>query len=480
MNYRVLIADDEEHILNNYERALRNHLDIEATMTQSVSEALRLFRGNPFEYAVVLLDYEFLGQEKNGADVAEEILKINPKQLVIINSGLEDQECAIKCLRAGVADFVRKSIDIDKAIESLRGYFRKYDETRRILTADTNKKAKAFEFSEAIRQLGMVGQSQAMADVASKIIRLGKLGSDETFLIRGESGTGKELIAKAVHRLSHRAGQKFLPINCGAIPPNLLESELFGHEKGAFTGAISKKLGKFQLAHGGTIFLDEIGDMPKDLQVKLLRVLQEGAVEPVGANKPIHVDVRIIAATHVDLEGAIKEKQFREDLFYRLNVISVDIPPLRDRPEDIEPLILHFLEKHPRGNGKIFLYKAVQYLKNHPWRGNVRELENTISGILAVLESSEITPDHLPKQFFDSAPSDLQSHNTDYPSLKKGLSRYVDEIERQFVLSKVGGARSLRDAALKMSMSKSTLERKLKSWGYELTEVFNGEVASQN
>ncbi|MCA9501393.1 MAG: sigma-54 factor interaction domain-containing protein, partial [Nitrospira sp.] len=197
------------------------------------------------------------------------------------------------------------------------------------------------------------GWSDEMANVANQVLQLSQSNSVSTVLMYGESGTGKELVAKAVHNLSNRESKKFIAINCGAIPANLLESELFGHEKGSFTGATTKKIGKFQIANGGTIFLDEIGDMPLELQVKLLRVLQEGTIEPVGSTSPIKVNVRVLAATHVNLEEAISEGRFREDLFYRLNVIPIYLSPLRKRPDDIEPLLLHFQDKHIGGDKKI-------------------------------------------------------------------------------------------------------------------------------
>jgi transcriptional regulator with PAS, ATPase and Fis domain len=280
----------------------------------------------------------------------------------------------------------------------------------------------------------MVGWSDDMANVANQVLQLSQSNSDSTVLINGESGTGKELVAKAIHNLSNRESKKFIAINCGAIPANLLESELFGHERGSFTGATTKKIGKFQIANGGTIFLDEIGDMPLELQVKLLRVLQEGTIEPVGSTSPIKVNVRVLAATHVNLEEAISDGRFREDLFYRLNVIPIYLSPLRKRPDDIEPLLLHFQEKHKGGDKKI-LYKTLRYLKNYSWKGNVRELENTIDRLLTMVTDSEITPEHLDAKFFTTTQGAFEEFDCDYPTFKKMLDEMAEEKERNISCS---------------------------------------------
>ncbi len=471
MNYKILIADDEEHILKSYKSKLDRHLDITPTFTQSPLEALEIAKKNPDEFAVIMLDYSFEGHEKTGAEVAKEILAVNPKQPIIICSGMNNQDSAINSLRAGVVDFIKKGGDVEDIILKIRSYFKKFDETRRVLNSKNTYRTSLIENSSLIRKIGMIGQSEAMADVAQRIIRFGENKSQDTVLIRGESGTGKELIAQALHDLSPRKDKQFVAINCGAINSNLLESELFGHKKGSFTGANTDKVGQLKVAGGGTVFLDEIGDMPLSLQVKLLRFLQEGTITPVGETKPIKVNVRVIAATHVDLEKAIEEGTFREDLFYRLNVLRLNLLPLRERVEDIEPLILHFMEKHPQGKGKKILYKTIQYLKSYEWKGNIRELENTIANLLSNSDSSEITESDLENKFFDNSPAHLTDFSCDYKAMKKKLEEYVERIEREFILSKVRDEPSLRVAAESIAISKSVLHRKLKNWGYDLSGV---------
>ena len=345
-----------------------------------------------------------------------------------------------------------------------------FDETRRVITQQSSNRTRFLKNEKLISQIGMVGWSDEMANVANQVLQLSQSNSDSTVLINGESGTGKELVAKAVHNLSNRESKKFIAINCGAIPANLLESELFGHEKGSFTGATTKKIGKFQIANGGTIFLDEIGDMPLELQVKLLRVLQEGTIEPVGSTSPIKVNVRVLAATHVNLEEAISEGRFREDLFYRLNVIPIYLSPLRKRPDDIEPLVLHFQDKHKGGDKKI-LYKTLRYLKNYSWKGNVRELENTIDRLLTMVTDNEITPEHLDAKFFTTTQGAFEEFDCDYPTFKKMLDEMAEEKEKEYILFKLRGEKSLRSAAERISIPNTSLQRRLNSWGYSVSEV---------
>jgi transcriptional regulator with GAF, ATPase, and Fis domain len=247
----------------------------------------------------------------------------------------------------------------------------------------------------------LIGRSPAMQKMLQIIYKVAK--SDSSVLIHGDSGTGKELIASAIHRLSPRSAKRFVPINCSAIPENLLESELFGHEKGAFTGATAKRIGHFQMAHGGTIFLDEIGDMASSLQAKLLRVLQEKKFSPIGSNELVNADVRVIAATNVDLQKAVAQNSFRLDLFYRLNVLPIYVPPLREREEDISQLLDHFLEvsnsRHGTRNPCFLDDSALQSLQYYPWPGNVRELENLVERLVVITGGGRITADMLPPEY---------------------------------------------------------------------------------
>ncbi len=394
MNYKVLIADDERHILLGFEDELDPYSEIEADYASNTSEVYKYVKRDPYGYAVIVLDYHYNDDPVTGPEIAKTLLKINPNLLIIIMTGDESQDATITSFRAGVKDFIPKNGNLADIIDVIRNYCKMYDETRRVVQAKDNINEQFLKNQKLLEQIGMVGWSNKSAVVAEKVLQLSRSKSNSPVLIRGESGTGKELVAKALHELSDRGKNSFIPINCTTIPENLLESELFGHEKGSFTGATMNKTGKFLLAHKGTLFLDEIGDMPPELQAKLLRVLQEGVIEPIGSIKPIKVDVKIIAATHVNLEEAVKEKKFREDLYYRLNVIPISLPPLRERRDDIEPLVLHFLEKH-NGQDKKVLHKTLQYLKNYHWKGNVRELESTIRHLIAMVPESSLKPEHL-------------------------------------------------------------------------------------
>ncbi len=465
MNYKILIADDQNSVLDNFRDKLGVHLDIEPVFTSEASEVIRLVQKNPFDYAVLVLDYSFEGQELNGVDVAKEVLKINPKLLVLICTGDMTQEVPVACINAGVSGFIKKDEPFDEIIKKIRANCVKFDELSRVVTKTQNVNQKHLDNSVWIQKIGMVGWSTPMAHIAKKILTLSENGGDRsTVLIRGESGTGKELIAKAVKDHSSRKNKPFVSINCAAIPAELLESELFGHEKGAFTGADRKRLGKFQAATGGTIFLDEIGEMRTDLQAKLLRVLQEKVIEPVGSNKPVPVDVRVIAATHVDLEAKIESKEFREDLFYRLNHIPINVPALRERTEDISPLVTHFMEMHIAGRNKKMMYKTLQYLKAYEWSGNIRELENMIGRLLISTSEEEIKPQHLDPKVFDKS----KANNLSYPQFKDLLAKEFEEREKEFLISKVRSFSSLRAASKALSIPNSSLQRKLSEWGYKL------------
>lgn len=470
MNYKILIADDKPIVLRSFEDALANHLDITADFSKTTADVINKVEADPYGYAVILLDYHFEGEVLTGADLAKQLLDINPKLLILIMTGDDSADAPIASLRAGVKDFLQKGNDLSTSIEVIRNYCKMFDETRRVVTQHSSNRTRFLKNEKLISQIGMVGWSDDMANVANQVLQLSQSNSDSTVLINGESGTGKELVAKAIHNLSNRESKKFIAINCGAIPANLLESELFGHERGSFTGATTKKIGKFQIANGGTIFLDEIGDMPLELQVKLLRVLQEGTIEPVGSTSPIKVNVRVLAATHVNLEEAINEGRFREDLFYRLNVIPIYLSPLRKRPDDIEPLLLHFQEKHKGGDKKI-LYKTLRYLKNYSWKGNVRELENTIDRLLTMVTDNEVTPEHLDAKFFTTTQGAFEEFDCDYPTFKKMLDEMTEEKEKEYILFKLRGEKSLRSAAERISIPNTSLQRRLNSWGYSVSEV---------
>ncbi len=318
---------------------------------------------------------------------------------------------------------------------------------------------------------GMVGRSAAMKEVFERIKKVAK--SDSTVLITGPSGTGKELVANAIHKLSNRGAAPRVSVNCGAIPGELLESELFGHIKGAFTGAISNRKGRFELAHQGTLFLDEIGDMPLLLQVKLLRVLQLRQIEPVGSSEAVDVDVRMVAATHRDLELQVKDGRFREDLFYRLNVIPVKLPALKDRREDIPLLISYFLDRFTsadRSNEISFSHEAMDLMMSYDWPGNVRELENVIERLVILRGGNEILPEDLPSKIYRTNPLVSSQYKTifELPDQGVDLKTILSDIEDSLILQALNRTGGNKNQASKLlSLNRTTLIEKMKKKGLE-------------
>ncbi len=320
---------------------------------------------------------------------------------------------------------------------------------------------------------GIVGNSCEMLKVFETIKKVAP--TDSVVLITGESGTGKELVARAIHNLSKRKDKIFIPVNCGAIPKDLIESELFGYRKGAFTGASTNKIGRFEAASEGTIFLDEIGELPLELQVKLLRVLQENEIQPLGASAPIKINARIIAATNQNLEKLVEEKKFREDLYYRLNVIQIHLPPLRERKEDIELLIDYFFKKYVKKHGKENKIPEISeetklIMKNYHWQGNVRELENCIERLIILKEKGSILPSDLPPKFyniddFESPPTEKEYMNNLFKLSEEGidLKELIDNIETTMILQaleKTGGVKE--KAAKLLGIKRTTLIEKMK------------------
>lgn len=326
----------------------------------------------------------------DGMELLGRVLIQSPQTLVVLTAGFPTTGQIIEATQRGAHDVLRKEslpFELRPVIEAA---LQTRDDRRR--ASSTNQ-----ELPQADGRVKMIGISRALQDVFKIVGRVSK--SDAPVLINGESGTGKELIANAIHEYSPRRTQEMITINCGAIPENLLESELFGHEKGSFTGAIARRAGRFEQADGGTLFLDEIGDMPATIQVKLLRVLQDGSFSRVGANETLHSDVRIIAATHKNLAEEVSAGRFREDLYYRLNVVELRIPPLRERIEDIPLLAEYFLQRVTRKNGMARIRissEAVNVLQSHTWPGNVRELENTIARACALASSNVLLPSDIP------------------------------------------------------------------------------------
>ena len=392
--YKLLIVDDDVKNLRATQSFLSAHNYLVKT-TSSPNEAIDLVKNE--EFALTLLDFQM--PEMMGDVLATLVKKTNPNQQVAMYSCDLSRDALKSSMRAGAADFIDKSMEPGDLLKTISLYCKRYDEAYRTIRLVPSKS----ENRKIIEAADMIGESQVLADSVRQLIRIASV-PDTSVLVHGESGTGKELAAKAIHRLSSRAKGNFVAINCAAIPKELLESELFGHKKGSFTGAISDKMGKFEFANNGTLFLDEIGDMPIDLQAKLLRVLQEREVVPVGSKLSHKINVRLICATHRDLKSLVAEGLFREDLFYRINVVQVDLPPLRARVDDIEPLVGFFTERYNKKHNttKYFQRRTVEILKKYSWPGNVRELESMVEKHLVITDSSIIGPSDLDPKFYEN------------------------------------------------------------------------------
>ncbi|MGO1368992.1 sigma-54-dependent transcriptional regulator [Senegalia sp. (in: firmicutes)] len=383
---KILIADDEKNMIWAIKRALKDegYTIITASNGKEAIESVKIH-----EPDLLLIDLKM--PEMNGLEALKNIKKNFPNTLAIMMTAHGNVETAIEAMKIGAIDYISKPFDIEELKIQIRKALdiRKMSDTIDYLTEELkNKTGKR-----------IIGESKGLKNVLNIVDKVAE--SKATVLITGESGTGKELIANAIHYNSDRAKNPYIKVNCGALSENLLESELFGHEKGAFTGAINKKLGRFERADNGTIFLDEIGEINLNVQVKLLRILQEREMERVGGVETIKVDVRIIAATNKDLMKMVEEGKFREDLYYRLNVIPIEIPPLRERKDDIKLLTYYFLNKYSKELGRKefkLTDEALDTLKNYEWRGNIRELENVIERLVILSEDNVITKEKLPKE----------------------------------------------------------------------------------
>jgi DNA-binding NtrC family response regulator len=422
---RVLIVDDEPGVRESLRMVLKG--DYEAVAVDSGPAALELLGGQAVD--VVLLDIVMPGMD--GLRLLEELRTRWPQLPVIMLTATKTVKTAVGAMKLGAFDYLTKPFDVD--------------ELRVILDKATQQAALLHEVEELRTEVGrryqlenIIGRSARMQEVFKTVLMVAPLKT--TVLVTGESGTGKELIAKAIHYQSPRARRPLVTLNCAAIPETLLESELFGHEKGSFTDAHTRKLGQFEMAHEGTLFLDEIGEMGPATQAKLLRVLEHGEFLRVGGTKPVSVDVRIIAATNRDLALGIKEGTFRPDLYYRLNVVTVHLPPLRERRDDLLLLLRHFAQTKARDMGmpeRTFKPDAVDVLMRYPWPGNVRELENLIERLLVLSESSSIGADDLPDSVRRSD-QDPGSIKEQVLQGRKSLAQAVDEFEKEIIIDALG------------------------------------------
>jgi len=450
MRSPILLVDDEESLLRVTQVRLQKggHM---VNIANGGVEALRILAAQPHE----LLITDLMMPGMTGMDLLRRVRLDYPDLTVIVMTAFGTVETAVEAMKLGAYDYLTKPIDGDELLLTVSRAVEHQRMREEIQTLRTSLDKKyGFE--------NIIGRSRALLyvlDVASRAAR-----SDTSVLIRGETGTGKELLAKAIHFASGRRECPFVAINCGTIPRELIESELFGHVKGTFTGAIAHKQGKVELADSGTLFLDEIGELPLELQVKLLRLAQEREIEKVGGTGPSRVDVRIIAATHRNLEAMIEDGTFREDLYYRLSVIPLEIPPLRERPEDIAELTQHFFvrakEKH--GRGDVVLPQALlRYFTTYRWPGNVRELENVIERIVVLARGGDITIDDLPPNLRKERPQ-LDALQLDLP--ESGIS--LEGVEKELIL------RALKkfdwnqsQAARYLDVSRKTLIYRMEKFG---------------
>jgi DNA-binding NtrC family response regulator len=399
--FRILLIDDEPAQITSIKSFLKRR-NYTVYTADSSSEGISLVKENPVD--LVLTDFRM--PEKDGLQVVKEIKQVNPEIPVVVITAFSQIEDAVRVMKEGAFDYLAKPVDLDQ-LELLvnkakeRGYL---ISENKILKAQLAEK---FKFDSIISQSGLL---EEVLNTAGRVAK-----SKATVLICGESGTGKELIAKAIHFASDRKDKPMITVNCAALSQSLLESELFGHEKGSFTGAIARRIGRFEQANGGTLFIDEIGDIPLQTQVKLLRVLQFGEFERVGGTEKIKVDVRVIAATNRNLEEMIEQGTFREDLFYRINVVTITLPPLRERKSDIPILIRHFIHKYARENNKNITgisKEAQEYLMRYHFPGNIRELENLIERAVVMGRDEIITLADLPKGLStNSENTALDPHN---------------------------------------------------------------------
>ena len=418
-NKTLIIAEDDESIRLVTSRYLQD-LGYEIFMATNLKELWKLIESNKGDVLitdVMLPDGELF-------DILPQIVEYRENLPVIVVSAKNNLQTAISATKQGAYDYLPKPFDLDELQKLIK----------KALEIKQNLKNKSKLRNEPEKQL-IVGRSPAMQDLYKSIARLSQ--NDLTVMIYGESGTGKELVAKALHKYSTRSEKPFIALNMAAIPNDLIESELFGHEKGSFTGAHQKNDGKFKLAEKGTLFLDEIGDMPIDAQTRLLRVLQEGEFTPIGGKEKIQADTRIIAATHKNLSNLIEKGEFREDLFYRLNVVPISIPPLRERKEDIPELVNHFLDKakDQQLEPKKFTTESFQILEKYQWPGNVRELENFILKLCALYTDDNIMNEDLTEEILNLQKIDQQMSDTDNQFskiLENYLSRNINKINKEY------------------------------------------------
>ncbi|MBN2565387.1 MAG: sigma-54-dependent Fis family transcriptional regulator [Candidatus Eisenbacteria bacterium] len=440
----ILVVDDQSSV-RELLRALLEGDEHKVDTAPDGASAIELLRSGFHD--LVMTDLRMPGMD--GLEALKRIKQLSPETSVVVMTAYASVETAVTAMKLGAFDYITKPIDIE--------------EVRRVIDrwVEGAREPEEAGDDDVEPTTDIVGASEELREVLEVAHRVAE--SDATVLLLGESGTGKDVIAREIHRSSHRINRPFVAVNCSAIPEGLLESELFGHEKGSFTGAVRQKRGKFETADGGTVFLDEIGDMSEALQAKLLRFLQDHVVQRVGGSVDVKVDVRVIAATNKDLEAEVATGGFREDLYFRLNVVTITLPPLRDRTEDIPLLIEHFLRKHtPRGGKpKKMSPSAIRLAMGYVWPGNIRELENAVQRAIVLSRGETIFPEHLPAK--------VQAAGEGSEGVPRPEGRTMREVERQTIIKTLRQTDGNRTHAAKiLGISRRTLQNKIKEYGIDI------------
>jgi two-component system, NtrC family, nitrogen regulation response regulator NtrX len=452
----LLLVDDDPNTLASLSRAFRlaGH---EATVCDNAARAVELIRTESFD--LILSDVVMPG--KSGVELLEDLKKAGVKTPIVLISGQANIEMAVKATKLGALDFLEKPISTDKllvTVENALRLSRLEDENR--------------ELRHRLGKHELVGSGSAMKKLISQIERVA--ASETRVCILGETGTGKELVARAIHEKSPRHEHPFITLNCAAVPAELIESELFGHEKGAFTGAAVKHLGKFEQADGGTLFLDEIGDMPVAMQAKLLRVLEEGEVERVGGDKPIKVNVRVVVATHRNLEDLVKQNAFRRDLFHRVYVFPLTLPPLRERPEDLSELVAHFARQVAAQNGwkeKIFAEDAIGELRKYGWPGNVRELRNIVERLILLASDENVGAADV-RLILPTSDSVSNGSSSSAGNSSGTLAERTESFERETMLAEIRRHNfHMTNVARALGLERSHLYKKCQQLGIDLQSL---------
>ncbi len=454
MSYRILLVDDDSENLMVNKRLLIS-AGYSVVVAKSGSEAIEIFDKAKNDFALVMMDHHMPGM--NGDEAVRAIKEIDPNQQVVTFSMDDTREVMKTSFKAGVADFIDKNSDNETLLTAIANYCAKYEANLRTIRNDN---ISLDERVKLIRETGMIGRSPQLFELCKRIQRVAP--SAASVLVLGESGTGKELVAQAVHKNSNRSKGPFVAINIAAESATLLDSILFGHKRGAFTGAHSDHPGKFKQADGGTLFLDEIGDMNLDLQVKLLRVLQEKVVTPVGGTKETSIDVRIVAATHKNLEKLVEQGLFREDLYYRINTMLIKTTPLRERTDDIEPLVAEFTEQICKQNNfrKHFNRSCLEVFEKLVWKGNIRELRSVVENCLIDSEGREIGVQTL-QSLISSKPSAI----SEVPKTLEEIDQHIQNVKREMIKSTLLKSPTKAEAARKLKVAPNRLHYFLDKWG---------------